>query len=184
MRSSTTAAGPATRREASSRAFPGAAKTGTGAGSRREGADELECLLELAIGFARKAHHDIGAERELGAGRLEQRCDLFGVVPGTIAAMHAAQHGVGAGLQRKMRVARQPRSAKFPHETDQVRIPVHGLDGAEPKPRQSVCSKICWTKRGERWRGLFALQDKVAPPAAQVDPGEHQFVAAGGDEVR
>ena len=68
-------------------------------------ADEFQRLFELAIRFAGKADHDVGAEGEVGAGGAEERGNLFRVVPGAVAAMHAAQHGVGARLQRQMGVA-------------------------------------------------------------------------------
>ena len=88
-------------------------------------ANEGDGLLELGFGFAGKAHHDVGAQGQLRAGGAQQRGNLFGVVPGAVAAVHAAQHGVGAGLQRQMRVARQALLAcigtgELGHQADQL----------------------------------------------------------------
>ena len=72
-----------------------------GTGARRKGeemqvaerklAHEVQRLFKFAIGLAGEAGHDVCAESEHGAGSLNQCPDFFFVMPGTIAAVHAAQ---------------------------------------------------------------------------------------------
>jgi len=59
-----------------------------------EGADEGERLLEFCVGFAGEADHYIGAQGEERASGEQEGLNFFGVVPGAVAAVHAAQHGV------------------------------------------------------------------------------------------
>ncbi len=66
--------------------------------------DEVVALLKERVGFAREADHDVGADGGVG----EQSADggqPLGVMPGAIAAVHAAQDGVRSGLQRQVGVA-------------------------------------------------------------------------------
>ena len=116
------------------------------AGARREGeqmqvaewetANELDCFVEFAFRFAGEACHDIGAKGEIGPGSAKERGDFFGVVPGAVAAVHAAEHGIRAGLQGKVGMAGQASSAVFGHKGDEVGVPIHRLDGTEAKTRE------------------------------------------------
>ena len=104
--------------------------------TERQRADEGERLLKLVISLAGETHHDICAEGEIGAGGPQERRDFVRVVPGPVTAVHAAQHGVGARLQRKVGVAsetatRFERASELAQEPDQLVVPVHRLDGAE-----------------------------------------------------
>ena len=62
--------------------------------AERKRADEGNSLVELGVGLAGEADHDVGAEGELGASGGDQRLNLLRVMPGAIAAMHAAQNSV------------------------------------------------------------------------------------------
>src|SRR5580658_373688 len=62
-----------------------------------------------SVGFAGKADHDIRADSALRHERLKLRQPL-GIVPGAIAAMHAAEHRIRAGLEGKVRMASEARS--------------------------------------------------------------------------
>src|SRR5579872_3784319 len=58
-------------------------------------------------------------------------------------------------------------------QSEQVRGPVHGLDGAEPQARQG----------GARENGVHQILEarsgvEVASPAGEVDAGEHELLAA------
>ncbi len=118
--------------------------SGAGAGRKRkqvqvaerETANELDCFVEFAFGFAGEACHDIGAEGEIWSGGAKERGDFLGVVPGAVAAVHAAKHGIRAGLQGKVRMAGQASSTVFGHEGDEIGIPIHGLDGTQAETRE------------------------------------------------
>ena len=108
--------------------------------------DEVVALAEERVGFAGESDHDVGADGGVGE-KLANRGEFFGVVPGTIAAVHAAEDGVGAGLEGEVGVAREARHSsgqrmadsvqgggfccKFAVEAEKVGGPVHGFDGAE-----------------------------------------------------
>ena len=70
------------------------------------GRDKREALFKEGVGLAGKAHHHVRADGGVRHGFANQ-AQFFGVVPGTIAAMHGAEDGVGSGLQGQMGVARQ-----------------------------------------------------------------------------
>ncbi len=82
-------------------------------------------LLEFSFGLAGKAGHHIGADRGGGHGGTDL-FDLLAIVPGTIFAVHAAKHGIAAGLQRHVRVFGDAR--RRGHQFDQFVAPVHGFD--------------------------------------------------------
>jgi hypothetical protein len=165
---------------------------GSSAGTRREGeqmqvaewetANELDCLVEFIFGFAREACHDVGAKGEVWSGGAEERGDFFGIVPWAVAAMHAAKHGIRAGLQWKMGMASQARSAVFGHESDEVGIPIHWLDGTQSETRDVGLAEDLAHQRGKREAGLAELVE-IAAPAAKIDSGEHQFVATSRDKA-
>ena len=94
------------------------------------------CFVEFAFGFAGEAYHDVGAEGEIWSGGAKERGDFFGVVPGAVAAVHAAKHGIRAGLQGKVRMAGQASSAVFGHEGDEIGVPIHRLDGTQAETRE------------------------------------------------
>ena len=97
--------------------------------------------------------HDVGADGCVE----EERADVgefLGVVPGAIAAIHAAQDGVGAGLEREVSVATETRApgtglrapivrSEIAVEGEQIRRPVHGLDGAEAEAREGGLGQDC-----------------------------------------
>ena len=131
----------------------------TGAGARREreemqvakgkAADKIVRLLKLAVGLAGEACHDVCTKRECGTSSSKQLLDLLSVVPGTIAAVHAAKDGVGAGLERKVGVSRESATGKLADNGDEVGVPVHGLDRAEAETWQSCLFEDGADKSGE-----------------------------------
>ena len=104
------------------------------------------------------------------------------IVPGAVAAIHAAQHGVGSRLKRKVRMTCKLRASIFSHETDQGSVPIHRLNGAQAQSWQIGLFHDRPDQRGEcADRRLCWIE--VAAPAAKVDSGEHKLVAAGVDEA-
>ena len=126
--------------------------------------------------------HDVGAKGEVWPGGAEERGDFFGIVPWAVAAMHAAKHGIRAGLQWKMGMASQARSAVFGHESDEVGIPIHWLDGTQSETREVGLAEDLAHQRGKREAGLAELVE-IAAPAAKIDSGKHQFVATSRDKA-
>jgi hypothetical protein len=105
--------------------------------------DEVVTLTEEGVGFAGESDHDVGTDGGVGEEGADL-CEALGVMPGAIAAIHAAEDGVGAGLEREVGVARQTRvqgtgcrvqggvriCRELAVEGEEVGGPVHGLDGA------------------------------------------------------
>ena len=165
---------------------------GAGVGARRkrkqvqiaegQGAEEFEGLVEFAVGFAGEADHDIGAEGERGTGGAEERVDLLRVVPGAIASVHPAEDGIGAGLEREMRMAREATTV-FDEQSDEVIVPVHGLDGAESEEGQAGLFEDLADEARQRGLRLTGFGCKVASPAAEVNAGEDEFPAPGSNKA-
>lgn len=160
---------------------------GRGSGTGREGeeveiaegklTEQGEGLVEFAVGFAGEADENVGAEGEGGPGGLEQSLDLGPVVPGAVAAVHTAEQGVGAGLEGQMGVAGQARAAEVGQKGDQSGIPVHGLDGAEAEQGQGGLVEDATEQGGQR-----GARREIAAPAAEIDAGEDELMASGGDK--
>ena len=111
---------------------------GRGAGARGVGedvevgegqvGDEAAGGVEFGVGFAGESDHNVGADSGGGHGGANL-LDLLAIVPGTILAMHAAQHGIAAGLQWHVRMLGDPR--RRGHQRDEFVGPIHGLDGGD-----------------------------------------------------
>src|SRR5579871_3356513 len=73
-------------------------------------------------------------------------------------------------------------ASEFAHETDERRIPIHRLNRAQAQPGKIGLFYDCADKRGECADG-GACRVEIAAPSAKVDPGEHKFMSARGDEA-
>ncbi len=99
--------------------------------------------------------------------------DAILVMPGAVAAMHAAQHAVTAALQGDMSVARDARRGL--HEGDEFVAPVHGLHAADAEQWRGGLLEDGAEKIGEAQalnRGIDWMGPEVASPLAQVDAAE------------
>ena len=83
-----------------------------------EQARETDCTHELERGreilgcFARESHDHVGRERDPGH-RVAQRFDAFAVLGHRVAADHASQHAIAAGLHGQMHVpGQEPRARR------------------------------------------------------------------------
>ena len=85
--------------------------------------------------------------------------------------MHAAQHAVGARLQRRMHVLGDPRRRR--HQPQQVVGKIHRLDGAEPQPLDFGFGEQQPDQVGQPHAAA-----RLPAPAAQVDAAEHDFAIA------
>ena len=166
---------------------------GAGVGARRkrkemevtegQSAKEGKRLVEFAIGFTGEAGHDVGAEGERGAGGAEDGFDLLRVVPGAVAAVHAAEDGVRPGLEREMGVAGDAGSTELIEQGDEIGVPIHGLDGAEAEKRESGFFEYLADQARQRGLRLAGLRCEIAPPAAEIDAGEDEFPAPGRNKA-
>ena len=87
--------------------------------------DQVERVFEHRFGFGRKAGDDIGAEHNVrpqpAQGVAEADC-----VPARMAALHALEDQIIAGLQRQMQVRHQP---LVPGECiDQIAVGLNRVD--------------------------------------------------------
>jgi hypothetical protein len=88
-----------------------------------------------------------------------------------------------------MRVSRQPRPGiprmgKLRHQPDQLPVPVHWLDRAEPQPgqRRLVKNPPHQPRQRPPQQSHFACirrTGKIPAPSPQVDPRKHQLVTPG-----
>src|SRR5580698_11071718 len=98
-------------------------------------------------------------------------------MPGAVAAMHSAQHGVRAGLQRKVRMTREA-AGVCGIEREQLGCPVHWFNGAETQTRERCLFENGSNKIDEVLRRL-----QIAPPPSKIDAGEHQLLASAFDKA-
>ena len=150
-------------------------------------AHQRQRLFKLGVGLSREAHHHVRAQGEVRPRSPQQSLHLLRVMPGTVAPVHAAQHGVRARLQRQMRMTRQRPAAKLRHKRDQIGIPVHRLNRAQPKSRQAGPLQAppfqdLSHQPSQRLRRSTWLREQIASPAAKINAREHQFVAASRDK--
>jgi len=96
--------------------------------------DEAAGGFEFGVGLTGESGHDVGADGGDGHGGVNF-FDLLAIVPGTIFAVHAAKHGVTAGLQRDVRVLGDARRGG--DEGDEIVGPIHRFDGRDAKLFQS-----------------------------------------------
>jgi hypothetical protein len=81
-----------------------------------------------------------------------------------------------------MRMASETPATEFPHQGDQIAIPIHRLDGAEAEARQSgALQKVPNEFRQSARRRLGGRE--IPTPAAEVDSRKDEFLASGGYEL-
>ena len=80
-------------------------------------------------------------------------------------------------------MAGETTTAVFGKNGDEVVVPVHGLDGTEAEQRQAALLDDLTDKARQSGLGLARFGCEVAAPAAEIDAGEDEFTASGGDEV-
>ncbi len=96
--------------------------------SERQVCDEAAGGFEFGVGFAGESSHDVGSDGGGGHGSANL-FDLLAIVPRSIFAVHAAEHGVTARLQGHVCVLGDARGGG--HEGNQVVGPIHRLDGGD-----------------------------------------------------
>ena len=92
---------------------------------KRQFFDDAARIFKFSVGFCGETDHDVGADcggRHGGANLF----NLFAIVPGAISAVHAAEDGIAAGLQRHMRVLGD--ACALCHEGDELIGPIHRLN--------------------------------------------------------
>ena len=103
-------------------------------------------LLEVRLRLAGEPHDEIGGERELSHRRPEL-CDQLEVARAGIAAVHALEDPVGAGLQRQVEVLHH-----LGHVADglhQARGEIVGIRGGEADALDSVDAVHPLEQRGQ-----------------------------------
>lgn len=148
-------------------------------------ADESEGFVELVVGFAGESGHHIRAECEIRACGGENVGGLLLVVPGAVTPVHAAKNRVRAGLKREMRVrADSAVAGEIAQDGKQIGVPVHGFNGAEAKARKRCLFEDEADERCQRGTRQHRRGREVAAPAAEVDAGKDELLAAVGDELK
>lgn len=140
-----------------------------------EAFDEIDGGGEFVLGFTGEADHNIGAEGGLGH-ELASEPDTFGVVPGAVLTVHAAECGIAAGLQGGVNVAGD--AGRGGHELEQGGGKVHRFDAGQADEGDGSFLQQAAEEVGE-----LAAGAPLAAPAAKVDTGENDFGIAGGGEA-
>ena len=141
--------------------------------SKRQPLNELVSLPKKSLALAGKANHHIGANRRIRQRRANL-LHLRRIVPGTIPPMHQPQHRIRTRLQRKMRMARQPRmlpTPKLPKQPNQLRRPIHRLNRTDPQPRQR---RPLQNRRDQILKPRHGR--KITTPSPQIDARKHQLL--------
>ena len=135
--------------------------------------DETVGFGKLGVGFAGEANHDVGAD---GGGGHEGAGfgDAVGVVAGPVFAVHAAEDGVGAGLERGVDV--EGDAGGVGHEMEEIVGEVHGLDRGEAEAFDGGFGEEAAEEAGEA-EGLA----RFPAPAAEVDAGKDNFAVVAAE---
>ena len=94
--------------------------------------DQTHGVGVVGGGLPREAGDDVGAQTD----RLDGLGDFEGaaaVVLAGVPATHAAQHGIGAALQRHVQVRCQA-AVRFGEQAEHAVVDFGRLDAAQPKP--------------------------------------------------
>src|SRR5581483_2734165 len=165
-------------------------------------------LFELRLGFAWESDHYVRANGGCGHGGANF-LDLLAIVPGTIFAMHAAEHGITTGLHGNMRVLGDARRSG--HQLDEGVGPVHGFDRGDAeffercvvedganqilelrRPCKPIVPRIigiCRTGMSDPHRlcsrrtGMSDPHRQITTPAAEIDSGDYDFAIARVDKL-
>src|SRR5262245_32347710 len=93
--------------------------------------DDFQRIAEHFLRFGRESRDDVSAEDDVGAQPPDILAKADGIVP-EMAALHALQDHVVAGLQRQMQVRHQPRFRG--NGVDEIVVRLDGIDRGKPKP--------------------------------------------------
>ena len=144
--------------------------------SERQVLNYATSFCEFRLGLAGKSHHDIRANRGVG-NRAADSLNLLAIMPRTIPAAHPAEHRVAARLHGHVRMLRDSR--RLGYQLDQRIAPIHRLDRGDAKvfKRSVVEDRLYQLFQIRRpWTPVLHNQGReIAPPAAQVDSGDHYF---------
>ena len=130
--------------------------------------DEPYGIFVVHSGFARKARDDIRTQ----ADSTHRICDLKHPDPVVLSRMptfHAAQHRVGATLQRHVQMWRHT-ATRSRKELEEQLVDLGRLDASESEPDVRDRVQKAGQERGKR-RGDLQIPSVVA----DVNPGQHQF---------
>ena len=97
--------------------------------------NEIKAFLEKRVRLPRKAHDDVGGDRNLRHGLphvLQQPCEGRLV----IMAVHGAEDRIGTGLERQMQMPRKTRLV--PKQREQLVRKLDGFQRAQPQPRKAA----------------------------------------------
>ncbi len=140
------------------------------------GFDERDGVLERCVGLGGEAGDEVGAEGSVGP-RAAHSLDQRQRIGRRVAAFHALQDEVVAGLQRQVQVRAEPRLASQPGQ--QGRVDLGGVDRGEPQARQLGD----FVEDAAHQFAQLRRAGQVRAPAGEVDAGQHHLGIAGAGEA-
>ena len=159
------------------RACRGGANTGRRAGAsgrtHRRGRANAANIASVSVG---KPGDEVGAEHDVGPQRAAAAAQKREASACGVAALHALEDQVVAGLQREMQVRHQPRL--LGEGVDQVRVDLDAVDATTAAAAAAP----------ERWRSTAltrrrgAAPRQVGPVGGEVDAGQHHLRVTGVDQ--
>jgi hypothetical protein len=127
--------------------------------------DQIERAGKHRLGLGREARDDVAAERHVGPQPPHLRAERNGV-GARMAALHALEDDVVAGLQRQMQMRHQP--ARRAQRVEQIGIGLHRIDRD---------SRSRWSSGTSR-RNLLHQRSQPRRIARDVDAGQHDLAVS------
>ncbi len=137
----------------------------------RKRIDEAESGCMVSFSFARKTGDDVGAYGGMGK-KFANECCAAGVMLRAIPAMHGGEDIVRAGLERHVKVLGDATGAG--EKGDEVLRDVERLDGADAEARERS-----FVENAAQEIEKVGTGREVAPPGAEIDAAENNFLEAG-----
>ena len=139
------------------------------------GVDHVERGVEHRFRLCRKADDEVGAIDDIGPPLAQRAADLNGALP-RMAALHALQDQIVAGLQRQMQMRAKPRI--FRKSLDEICVDFDAIDRRETQPFKFWKAAQQQTHEAPE-RPTFAKVDAVA---REIDARQHDLLLAARDK--
>ncbi len=138
--------------------------------------DQLQGIAKHCLGLGREAGDQVGAERDVRAQRLGAACCLDGLRP-AVAALHALQDQIVAGLQRQVQMRHQPVFGG--NQAPEVLVDFTRVERGQPQAAQLGDGG---QKRTNHLPETWPVR-QIGAVSGQVHAGQDDFIRPAGNEV-
>ena len=140
-----------------------------------QSSEQRQRVERLLFRLGREAGDQVGADRDLGARRLEP-LDHRHRLRAAVTPLHPLEHPVVAGLQRQVKMRLE--AGFLGEQREQPVVDLDRVERGQPQPRQLGHQRQ--HALDELTEALMARQ--VGAVAGRVDAGQHDLAIAVGDE--